>query len=134
MPLPSKQWLCSLMTKPFQKKNKSQEQNKPEAPRRSFLSWRRKSTVSVQDDEETTQDETEKATAGATQNTAQAAWTTVVPSKKVQVPVLIPLEHMYCMATFVGGKKIPYTRLQTKQGRRRMIVYERIHEDKPFYA
>ncbi|OQS02551.1 kynurenine-oxoglutarate transaminase [Thraustotheca clavata] len=45
-------------------------------------------------------------------------------NKKIPVPVKIPMAYYFTSKTFVGGKKVAFTRLHYKQNRRRLIIYE----------
>ncbi|CAK4639804.1 unnamed protein product [Aphanomyces euteiches] len=55
----------------------------------------------------------------------------IVP--RVAVPVEIPREYLYQRFNTVGGKKVPFTRRHVRLARRKMIVYERIHENQAYY-
>ncbi|ETW06838.1 hypothetical protein H310_02975 [Aphanomyces invadans] len=120
---PSSGWVRSVVDPLHKRLDKASERPK------MFLQWRRrKSTVSVTDDEELA------PPAVMPTSVDPSIEATPSPKQKVAVPVKIPLEHLYKRETFVGGKKIPYTRLQTKQRRMRMIIYDRIHEDKAVHV
>ncbi|KAF0706835.1 hypothetical protein AaE_013926 [Aphanomyces astaci] len=125
--LPSSRWWRSLGLVPRHTKS----DKPPEKSKTSFFKWRRQSTVGVADDDESTPPPPPAITNNVVAPPATDVEEVEPPTKRMQVPVTIPLEYLYKRETFVGGKKVPYTRLHAKQRRMRLIIYDRIHEDKP---
>ncbi|CAK4085115.1 unnamed protein product [Aphanomyces euteiches] len=126
MLMPSTRWLKSLWKLRPKASPTSDSKSFKKTILPSFSIWRRKSTVSVrEDDDETAADVPQPA---ATRPTLAEMFA----PPKVQAPVAIPIEYLCQTLTFVGGKKIPYTRHHARMERRRMIVFDRIPEDKPF--
>ncbi|EQC26410.1 hypothetical protein SDRG_15755 [Saprolegnia diclina VS20] len=102
---------------------------------RALFGLRRKqNSAKLHDDNEATSVETPASTPASTpqSNLATHFDDEPVVVEKTPVPVKIPITYYYSQTTYVGGKKVPFTRLHAKQNRRRLIIYERIHEDRAF--
>ncbi|OQR84996.1 hypothetical protein ACHHYP_12436 [Achlya hypogyna] len=104
---------------------------------RSFFGLRRGDKAIKQASDEASMAETPGSTPSSTPRSALGADTFEEPrpkpvKEKVPVPVKIPISYYYSQTMYVGGKKVPFTRLHAKQNRRRLIIYERIYEDRAF--
>ncbi|KDO16979.1 hypothetical protein SPRG_17578 [Saprolegnia parasitica CBS 223.65] len=101
---------------------------------RALLGLRRKQkSTKLRDDNEASSVETPASTPASTpQSSLETSFDEPVVMEKTPVPVQIPIAYYYSQTTYVGGKKVPFTRLHAKQNRRRLIIYERIHEDRAF--